>query len=72
MRPDLPAQPTFRTGCFGATFWDDEDVDRYQLHAGIDAKVAVMHRDGERPHGSEEASAGGSQSGNEYTERETF
>ena len=64
---DIPNRKVLKPG-LGMT----KTIDRYQLYDGIEAKVAVMHRDGERPHGQEEPSVGGSQSGNEYTERETF
>ena len=41
VRPDLPGQPTFRTGSIGAPFGNDEDSNRYQLHDEIEAKVAA-------------------------------
>ena len=60
VRPDLPARPTFRTGSIGARSGNDEDFDGYQLHGGIEAKVAVMFWDGERILGEEEAFKDGS------------
>ena len=72
MRPDLPAQPTFRTGSIGATFGNDEYLYSYQIYDRIEAKVAVIFWNGDRLHDEEEAFEDGSQSGNEYIERETF
>ena len=57
VRSDLPARQTSRTRSIGAKFRDDEDVDRYQLYDEMEAKVAVMHRDGERPHRRQQVAA---------------
>ena len=47
-------------------------ANRYRLYDGIEAKVAVMFWNGERLHGEEEAFEDGSDSGSEFTERETL